>query len=89
VHALASTAPESDAEKGAEHAEQVALPATDLYVPVAHKVQTPALPVAPAAHTATHTPLIVPGPTGPDSHTSGGAQKQSVMFVEAFARVVA
>jgi len=53
VHALASTDPRSDAEKGAEHAEHAALPATGLYVPSAHKVHTPALPVDPAAHTAT------------------------------------
>jgi len=49
VHALASTKPASDAEKGARHAEHAALPVLGLYVPRAHKVQTPALLLDPAS----------------------------------------
>jgi len=70
-------------------AVQRALPVAGLNLPAAHKTHTPALPVVPAAQRATHEPLMMLEPLGPGSQSSGGAQKQSAMLVDAFCAVVA
>jgi len=89
VHALASTETASATEKGARHAEHATLQELALNVPAAHSGHTPSLPLDPAAHTATHEPLVALGLTGPGSHASVGAQKQAAMLVDALAAVVA